>query len=63
MVAWIGSGVQISEIPRTERVGSMDGIGLQVLTLAGQGIHPVAHSSALLAEPVCGPVRDIERSE
>ena len=38
-------------------------IGLQVLTFAGQGTHPVAHPSALLPEPVCRPVRYRERAE
>ena len=63
MDAWIGSGVQVPEIPCTERVGSMDGIGLQVLTFAGQGTRPVAHPSALLPEQVCGPVCYRERAE
>ena len=63
MHAWIGSGLQAPEIPRTERVGSMDWIGLQVVTFAGQGTRPVAHPSALLPEQVCGSVRYRERAE
>ena len=53
MDAWIGSGVQAPEIPRTERGGSMDGIDLQVLTFAGQETRPVPHPRALLPEEVC----------
>ena len=63
MDAWISSGLHAPEILCTERAGSMDGIGLQVLTFAGQGTRPVAHPSALLPEQVCGPVRYGERAE
>ena len=54
MDTWIGSGVQAPEIPRNERVESMDGMGLQVLTFASRGTRPVAHPSALLPEQACG---------
>ena len=56
MDAWIGSGVQAPEIPRTEPVGSMDGIGLQVLTIAGRELAP---------SPICrrfSPNRSVGRS-
>ena len=51
------------EIPGTERVGSMDGIGLQVLTFARKETRPAAHPSAFLPEPIRGPVRYGERAE
>ena len=63
MDAWIGSGVQAPKSPRPERVGSMDGIGLRVLTFAGQGTRPVAHPSERLPEEVRGTVRNRERAQ
>ena len=63
MDGWIGSGVQAPEIPRTERVGSMDGIGPQVLTFAGQGTRPVVHPLALPPKQVCVWGRYRERAE